>query len=313
MSIPARFAPLAGGASRKKTNAAIIEFLTEIWDYNSRAYTFLSVKKGKFWKDNPIRGDRAKAIEAVLTAYPSDRFHIYFCPNSFSAENRIGQNARRTRYAWCDIDEADPNGYDPQPNILWESSPGRHQGLWIWDKKFRGEVAEAYSRNIVYKDGGDNGGWSVTKLLRVPGTINNKPKYNKPIVTLRSFDATRQPLPNFLSDIDPGRLAALSRVQSIPFESIDPFKHDPKEIIAKYRRRMDPFPRAMLTADRVLYPDKSDALYAMISNLVRLDASNDEIAAALRDNPHFTERENMSLDDLCADILRIRAKREAGL
>lgn len=107
-------------------------------------------------------------------------------------------------------------------------------------------------------------------------------------------------------------VAATPMGMSLSCDEIDPFRHDPPEVIAKYRKRMSPFPRSLLTAGQVLFPDKSNALYAMITELVDLAATNDEIAAGLRENPHFIHRDGMTLDDLCTDILRIRAKREAG-
>lgn len=69
--------------------------------------------------------------------------------------------AMASRCAWCDIDDADPDAYDPQPNILCETSPGRFQGIWLWRDVSPGDVAEQVSRNIWVKDGGDKGGWSV--------------------------------------------------------------------------------------------------------------------------------------------------------
>lgn len=311
--IPLRYRPLTTGKSSRAAIEAAGRFVAGLWDYDPGAYTFIGTRRGERWRDHPIRGDdRGEQIAEILAAHSPDRFDVYFCPNAFSEPHRRTEHALPSRYAWCDIDNADPAGYDPQPNILWETSPGRSQGLWIWHKAAEGRIAEQYSRNIVYKDGGDQGGWSITKMLRVPGTINHKPDYEKPVVILRSFDPAPQRLPKSISDIEPGRLAPAACERPASCEEIDPFKHDPKAVIDKYRKRMSPFPRAMLTADRVTFPDKSNALYAMITELVDLTATNDEIAAALRDNPHFIHRDGMALDALCADILRIRAKREGG-
>lgn len=312
MSIPTRYKPLNAGKVNHATIDAAVQFLTEIWDYDGDAYTFIETRFAGRWKKHPIKGNRASQISKILREFSPEQHDVYFCLNAFSEPRRKRVFALPTRYAHCDIDHADPSGYDPQPNILWETSPGRFQGVWIWNKPSKGRVAEQYSKNIVYKDGGDKGGWSITKMLRLPGTINHKSDYKRPVVTLRSFDTTRQKLPKSISAIEPDRLASTARNLSGSIDEIDPFKHEPKEVIEKYRRRLEQFPRILLTAKRVLYRDKSKAIYAAISDLVRLSATNDEIAAALRDNPHFTERENMTLDDLCADILRIRAKREAG-
>jgi hypothetical protein len=193
--VPANLKPLTSPKTTAKTVAAAVDFLTTLWSgYHETAYTFLSTRDGR-WINHAIRGDRASQIVEFLQKFPPELFDIYFCPNAFDARRLLEDHALPTRYAWCDIDNADPRGYDPAPNILWQTSPGRFQAIWIWDKKQPGQLAAASSRGIVYKDGGDKGGWAVTKLLRLPGTINHKPQYQKPVVTLHRFDAQPQKLP----------------------------------------------------------------------------------------------------------------------
>ncbi len=66
-----------------------------------------------------------------------------------------------------------------------------------------GAIAEQISRNIWAKDGGDKGGWSVTKMLRLPGTINHKPEYRKPVVTLQAYDPRPQKLSRSILAVTP--------------------------------------------------------------------------------------------------------------
>ena len=35
-------------------------------------------------------------------------------------------------FGWCDVDEADPFAFNPEPSIVWQTSPGRTQALWCW-------------------------------------------------------------------------------------------------------------------------------------------------------------------------------------
>lgn len=114
--IPARFEPLATGRSGSATIVAAIDFVAEQWDgYSPDAYTFLGTRRGERWRDHPISGNRWRAIEAVFADYPPDRNDLYFCPNAFSEPSRRTEYALPSRYAWCDIDDADPAGYDPAP------------------------------------------------------------------------------------------------------------------------------------------------------------------------------------------------------
>ncbi|HWK35162.1 DNA-primase RepB domain-containing protein, partial [Sphingomonas sp.] len=175
--MPWRYRPLTTGKQSRAATEAAIRFLVDLWDYEPRAYTFIATRRGDRWRDHAIRGDRGAKLAAIIAAHPADRFDIYFCPNAFAGPHRRMALALPSRCAWCDIDDADPDAYDPQPNILWATSPGRFQGIWLWREVSPGDIAEQISRNIWAKDGGDKGGWSVTKMLRLPGTINHKPQY----------------------------------------------------------------------------------------------------------------------------------------
>lgn len=310
MAIPTRFAALAGGASRKKTNAAIIEFLTEIWDYNPKAYTFMGTMGGG-WRDHCILGDRAGRVEEILSEYPSDRFNIYFCPNSFNAESRREENARRTRYAWCDIDAADPDGYDPQPNILWETSPGHFQGIWIWDAKFPSDVAQGYAHSIVYKDGGDKNGWSITKMLRVPGTINHKPEYDRPIVALRSFDSIRQNLPNSVSNYVAAKPRTTVRGRSASSGSLDPLKYDPAEVMKKYRKKVRNLTRSLVTADRVIGSGRFMKVHRIALEFTEAGANDDEVAAVVWRSIYFQDKWPGDFNALEREVAKARSIWEA--
>ena len=303
MGIPVELRALTYGRTDRASTEASIAFLEQLWDYPAKEYTFMGVKSGNRWKDLYVKGDRASRIAEILDDYPPSKYDIYFCPNSFDRASRKTPYALPSAYAWCDIDANDVARYDPQPNILWETSPGRHQGLWIWRRKALAEAAEQYSKNIVYKDGGDQGGWSVTKMLRLPGTINHKTDYDRPVVTLRAFDPKPQRLPESLSVVRP-----TVQYREMFQGSVDVSGIDPQEIIERYRSRVSLFARALMTAKRIIYPDRSEAIFVITSELVRVGASNAEIASVLLINPHFVEKHGNNLAMAEREIVCIRAK-----
>lgn len=302
--MPPSYRPLTTGKTSRATTEAAIRFLVDLWNYEPRAYTFIGTRRGDSWRDHPIKGDRGTKIAKIIAAFPADRFDIYFCPNAFAEPYRRTALAVPTCYAWCDIDNADPDAYDPQPNVLWETSPNRFQGIWKWRDDLPGRVAEEVSRNIWSKDGGDKGGWSVTKMLRLPGTINHKPKYDRPVVTLQVYDARPQKLPRSIITQTPDRTP-------LDAGNIEITGCNPGKIMRRYRRKMGLQAGTLMTAQRVLRADRSGAVYVIVIAMIEAGASDSEIAAVLLVNPYFTSKWGTDLAKAEDQIVRIRARWEA--
>lgn len=304
---PPRYRSLTTGRNSCAAMEGAGHFVMDLWaDYDSNAYTFIGTRRGERWRDHAIRGDdRLGQITRLFERHSPDRFDIYFCPNAFSEPHRRAEHALPSRYAHCDIDQADPLGYDPQPNILWETSPGRFQGIWIWGEAADRKIAEQYSHALVYKDGGDKGGWSITKMLRAPGTINHKPQYHKPVVTLRVYDPRPQKLARAMLPV----LADATQIGAgdIEITGLDPFR-----IMRRYRRKMGLQAGTLMTATRVMRPDRSGAVYLIVIGMIEAGADDCEIAAVLLVNPYFNSKWGTDLDNAEEQILRIRARLEGG-
>ncbi|QCI98803.1 hypothetical protein CFBP5473_13395 [Agrobacterium larrymoorei] len=168
------------------------QFLQDVCnDIAEGSYTFLAFKQvttGK-WEDHAIKnaGSWRETLD-LLREYSRWDYDQYFCPNSFSEERRKQLYALPTSFGWCDIDRSEPSIYEPVPSILWETSPQSYQGLWLWDRTHRATDAELFSKSLAYRHGGDNSGWSATKMLRIPGSVNHKPQYNEPFVKIIKSD-----------------------------------------------------------------------------------------------------------------------------
>jgi hypothetical protein len=94
--------------------------------------------------------------------------------------------------------------------------------------------------------------------------------------------------------------------------SIDVSGIDPQEVVKRYRSRVSLFARILMTAERVIYPDRSEAIFVIVSELVRVGASDAAIASVLLVNPHFVEKHGNDLAMAKREIVCIRAKVEAG-
>jgi len=146
-----------------------IKFLRSTWgQQHSTGVAFLSTKDWdtEAWEDLPQQG---KVILPTLD-------DLYFCPNFFSEPRRLRKVAQPGRWLYADLDEVNPGKLPDflEPTVAWETSPGRFQALWLLARPLRPAQLEAINQKLTYYTMADRGGWSSTKVLRVPGSYNNK-------------------------------------------------------------------------------------------------------------------------------------------
>lgn len=280
-------------------------FVSEIWHVHSGSYAFLATRNPKTdqWRDHifalPISN---KELIDHFTKFPRDQYDHYFCPNAFSLPIRKTIYARRSPYAWVDIDSADPNAFVPSPNILIETSPGRFQGIWKFEGKAKPTDAELYSKALAYNFGADRNGWSATKYLRVPGTRNHKVIYDLPPVKLVRCSYLPQP-----------RVALRLRAADVMSTSV-PVVHvklimprDWRAAFAQYRSQVHRRVRFLIESDSVaaFEGDRSKVIFEIIAELVRVGAQPNEIAAVLWRNPYFISKHGQSIEKLNGELWRV--------
>jgi hypothetical protein len=149
-----------------------IKFVERIWAQqrtDGSAYGFISQKN---WETGEWRDYPSTAIDEVAITELRD---IYFCPNLFSGNRRTQSNFISSRWLYADLDEVDPAGItDVPPTLAWETSPGRWQALWLLNRSLSRQRFERLNKRLTYHLKADRGGWSSTKVLRVPGTVSTK-------------------------------------------------------------------------------------------------------------------------------------------
>ena len=138
------------------------EFLNKVWS-DSKGKTFIPYMLNGTWYEQP-----AEDFDKI-----PDGADIYFSVLSFSGARRK-ENALPGNWLWADLDETSPLDIELElrPTIAWQSSPGRYQALWQLSQEMSAKVLEQTNQLLTYKVGADKGGWSVTKVLRIPGTKN---------------------------------------------------------------------------------------------------------------------------------------------
>jgi hypothetical protein len=118
-------------------------------------------------------------VESFIAEHADE--NCYFCPHLFRQPRRVKANAVCPQGLWADLDGVYPSTLrELKPTIAIRSSCGRFVGLWCTDTV----VSEALNKRLTYATGADKGGWDLTQVLRLPGSVNWK--YTPPprVVTL---------------------------------------------------------------------------------------------------------------------------------
>jgi hypothetical protein len=157
----------------------MLDFLQMVWDEQPEvdASVFTASKTGtgswKTWDWNEFHMTYPRVPERIRLDTNGD---VYFCPHFFEGTHRYRGRALPSIWMHSDLDEADPTEIDLKPTVAWETSPGRYQGLWLLRKPLPLKNWERLNRALNHAVSDDPTGWSITKVLRVPGSINYKRK-----------------------------------------------------------------------------------------------------------------------------------------
>lgn len=231
--------------------------IDRVWSQQGGQYFFLATKSasGKF-REHAFSRSEIKTISKFIQDN-ADK-DIYFCPHGFSKAERKKEFAVKPKMLWADLDETDPRKIKPKPSIAIESSPGRFVGLWFIDKT----MTESLNRRLTYHLEADHGGWDLTQVLRVPGTVNYKYS-STPAVRLLWDDGPQykeRDIERLLPDepeIDEGLTA--------------------REVFDKYEKMMPPWVRRELMTQKTPHSGKrSEMIWKLEHALLECGLSKDE-------------------------------------
>jgi hypothetical protein len=271
------------------TPQALAQAVRRIWRRHPKGFGFLAARRGELWIERGFQINDSDGVEGFFARYSFRRYDLYYCLNAFSRKRRLGMYAHETCYAHVDIDGGDPASFVPSPSILTETSPKRFQGVWEFSMTVEPKVAENLSRALALN--GDRGGWSITKMLRVPGSLNHKDAYDLPIITVvRDEETPISAWPVVQPEITKEPRAWAQARQQEPSE-VTPADYD--AALARFRaclRAHEPSPsRKMWLIKRVLKtkdqpdaedgPDRSHILRQILLRLRDLELTPEETFA----------------------------------
>lgn len=242
-------------------------FLTKVWSIQAQEgyYFCLSSKgvDGGRWRDHFFEWPfQIGELQKFFKNHPLDEYHLYFCPLPFREAIRRKELVIGSQLLWADLDEANPNQIDPIPQIAWESSPDRYSALWILDQFYTPLEIESKNKALTYTSGADKGGWDLTQVLRIPGTLNCKYK-KKPLVKLLWFTDN------------------IYTLDDIP-EPIQLL--DAKKVLKKYKKRLKASTLKLLTATRATKGKRSDVIWRLENELFEQGLSEDEIFTLIKNS-----------------------------
>lgn len=267
---------------------SMVGFLSSVWnDAPKNSFLFLATTDpdGSKWREHIVGASKINTdLGRFLRKYSRWDYNLYFGVNPFSQNCRRKENALPTWLGWCDMDKSDPDAYRPQPSHLWETSPDRFQALWLWDARHDVEEAEHFSRSLADRHGGDSG-WTITKMLRIPGSINHKPHYNEPFVRMVSQNWER------IAE-RPKRTPDRGRKHGVLAQTLEmnPYAHDRLDVLRKYSSKLSASARTVIRHDRVMAPDRSKWIFVMVTELFEAGAATDEIACVVWGSPYFLDK-----------------------
>lgn len=102
---------------------------------------------------------------------------VFFSPIIFKEKKHSKENALTTQVISVDADKADPGTFKLIPSIVLESSPDRWHLYYLLDKPQQAHEVAKRARVINrthLEEGCDPNFQNAGKLMRVPGTMNNK-------------------------------------------------------------------------------------------------------------------------------------------
>ena len=243
--------------------------LEQIWEEQPPGYYCISIKEGKSWEDHFLKSI-PEALEFVDEWRNVKGVDLYFCPTTLSQPRRIKENVLPSVWLWQDLDEADPRELEHlKPTVTWESSPKRYQGLWKLDERQDTETLERLNKGLAKIVGADQGSWILTKVLRVPGTINYK--YTPPAHVEVLWD-----------DGDSFTYKELKKYLPLEKKTLDVKEQDFDKVVKKHYSRMTRKVKKLLFETKPVKGKRSDILWYLEHELVKAGVPADDVYSIIK-------------------------------
>lgn len=249
--------------------------IARVWKEQAGRYFCISSKtRSGRWEDHFFKRTEFRSINSFIKKH-LDR-DLYFCPHGFRKPRRLKEYAEIPKLLWADLDEVDPSQIKIMPTIAWESSPGRYSALWMTTDT----VTEELNKRLTYHLEADSGGWDLTQVLRLPGTVNYKYP-STPRVKLLWADGPTHSIKSIERLLPPEPKTEANLGEAV-------------RIFKRYEKDLTPFARRELLKGRPKVGKRSEVLWRLNKECAEAGMSTDEIFSLLRVSPwnKFAGRRN---------------------
>lgn len=264
--------------------------------------------------------DFKERVRRLLEGYADeeDAFAFYGV-NAYKQKD----SAKMEDVAPCTMVHVDADGValpppGPKPTTIVRTSSGNYQFIYFLDRAVTPDEAGTISQHLTQLTGGDTGGWSAAKLLRLPGTRNLKPEYGPefPEVVIVDDEGPTHSADEMLSlvaagannrprmdiereadriDLEATKRVVIGRLKGLPNARARYFETDDYHLAGEALH--------YLTAkDGGAFGDRSDIVFRCALAFKKVGATAAEAAALLRSMALFKARDNAS------DLGRVIAK-----
>jgi len=240
--------------------------ILRIWKEQPGKFFCISSKSrsGK-WEDHFFKRSQVDGVRKFIDSNLDK--DLYWCPHGFTKPRRLKEYAELPNLLWADLDEVNPSKVKLMPTVAWESSPGRFVGLWSIDKT----VNEDLNRRLTYSIGADQGGWDLTQVLRIPGTVNYK-YANTPRVKMLWEDGPTYHLDEIEKALPKDRI-------------VEPKLTDALRIYQRYQKRLRPFARREILNGKPKKGKRSEVLWRLNNDCLEAGMTTDEAFVLLKSSP----------------------------
>jgi AAA domain/RepB DNA-primase from phage plasmid len=264
------------------TSDLAAHFIAKLWSLQPHEprepFGILAVKDWDTgdWSNHPVA---AYSPNPPNTANLEGADDLYFTPCLFDQPRARKEFAAPSRILYADLDEVDPVALDLCPTLAWETSPDHFQAVWILDRPLTRQSFERLNQRLTYATGADKGGWSSTKVLRVPGSVSTK--YAEPfrvrIVQLpKPRRYTVEQMRGLLRDIP----TTLDAPGTLPPSTTLP---DADETYASRRKQIPVRARQLLSTKSIVAgDDRSARLWELESLLIDAGLEAEEVYVLVR-------------------------------
>lgn len=150
-----------------------LRLLRAVWKGRS-GWVSVPARHGEEWIERWLEWPSDAELISEWLEEANRSSDVYFSPLVYTDPTRRTARKCVTNWAWADFDDVNPKKLDPKPTVLWQTSPGRYQGLYLLKHPVTGAEVEKINRRIAIATKSDPSGWDAGQVLRVPGSRNHK-------------------------------------------------------------------------------------------------------------------------------------------